>query len=82
MTKEEFIQKWNVAFESKEQEAEFAEEMRSDLNKITADLKQAILMRDKEAKEDYTTAQNIIADLRRQLSDCKAKARIGVNQNH
>jgi len=31
---EEFIQKWNVAFEDKEQEVEFEKEMRKDLEKI------------------------------------------------
>jgi hypothetical protein len=31
MSAEEFIKKWNVGFESKEQEIEFAHEMKSDL---------------------------------------------------
>jgi len=35
MKKEEFIKKWNVAFEDKEQEAEFAAEMNEDLNKVS-----------------------------------------------
>lgn len=34
MTKKEFIQKWNVAYESKEQQAEFNNEMLKDLNSI------------------------------------------------
>jgi len=42
MTIPEFIQKWNVAYENKEQQSEFAEEMRADMNKITADLVRTI----------------------------------------
>jgi hypothetical protein len=34
MTKEEFIGKWNVAYEDKEQEIEFAIEMKADLDSI------------------------------------------------
>lgn len=34
MTKQEFISKWNVAFESKEQELEFAREMKRDLEEV------------------------------------------------
>ena len=34
MTTEEFIEKWNVAYESLEQKAEFAAEMRRDLKSI------------------------------------------------
>ena len=32
MTKEEFIKKWVVAYESKEQQIEFANEMKADLD--------------------------------------------------
>lgn len=34
MTKKEFIKKWNVAYESKEQQAEFNNEMLKDLKDI------------------------------------------------
>ena len=34
MTKEEFIKKWVVAYESKEQQIEFANEMKADLEGI------------------------------------------------
>lgn len=34
MTIPEFIQKWNVAFESKEEEAEFAAEMEADIKSL------------------------------------------------
>jgi len=34
MTIDEFIEKWNVAYEDKEQEAEFASEMRDDIISI------------------------------------------------
>lgn len=34
MTKKDFIKKWNVAFESKEQELEFAAEMKADLEEV------------------------------------------------
>lgn len=34
MTKQEFITKWNVAWEDKEQEQEFADEMASDIDSI------------------------------------------------
>lgn len=34
MTKEEFVNKWNVAFESKEQELEFKAEMILDLDDV------------------------------------------------
>jgi hypothetical protein len=40
MTKEEFIKKWNIAFEDKEQELEFAAEMESDLDAVTETLRQ------------------------------------------
>ena len=36
MTKQEFIKKWNVAFEDREQQLEFAREMKNDLNAIIA----------------------------------------------
>ncbi len=35
MNKTEFIMKWNVAYESKEQEAEFAAEMFNDLESLS-----------------------------------------------
>lgn len=34
MTIDEFIEKWNVAYEDKEQETEFASEMRDDIISI------------------------------------------------
>jgi hypothetical protein len=37
MTKQEFIVKWNVAYEDKEQEAELAAEMDEDLDSIERD---------------------------------------------
>jgi hypothetical protein len=40
MTKKEFIEKWNVAFEDKEQELEFAAEMEIDLYAVTEALRQ------------------------------------------
>lgn len=37
MTKQEFIKKWNIAFEDKEQETEFAAEMSNDLNEYLSE---------------------------------------------
>jgi len=34
MTKHDFIEKWNVAFEDKEQQVEFAREMEADLEAV------------------------------------------------
>ncbi len=42
MTKEEFIKKWNVAFDSKEQELEFEAEMAFDMDLIIAPFKRKI----------------------------------------
>lgn len=39
MTKKEFIKKWNVAYESKEQQSEFNNEMLKDLNDIDERIK-------------------------------------------
>lgn len=35
MTRKEFIRKWNVAFENKEQELDFAAEMERDLKELS-----------------------------------------------
>lgn len=42
MTTKEFIKKWNVAFESKEQELEFAKEMELDLIALTTPTPSAV----------------------------------------
>ncbi len=42
MTKQDFIKKWNVAFEDKEQEAQFAAEMEADLDEMSKEVKKKI----------------------------------------
>ena len=45
MTKEEFIKKWNVAFEDKEQDAEFAAEMEADLKAVISAVEENIVLK-------------------------------------
>ena len=48
---EEFIKKWNVAFESKEQETEFAIDMRLDIEEIIQSLSKELEQKEQEIKE-------------------------------
>ena len=71
MTKEEFIKKWVVAYESKEQQIEFANEMKADLDGlITAEntrLREALKSIEKVAinstEMEYEDDLDYIADV-------------------
>ena len=50
MNEKEFIKKWNVAFEDKEQEDEFAKEMKADLRQFASEQIQNFI---NEIKEEF-----------------------------
>ena len=63
MTQGEFIEKWNVAYESREQQIEFAQEMTDDLNALTASLQSELTRLKSEnaaLKEKVRAARNHI----------------------
>ena len=70
-----FVKKWNVAYTSKEEQDEFADEMIEDLAKITSPYKDEI----ESVKIRMDELHKKITDLRRALSECKAKARIRIS---
>lgn len=58
MTKQEFINKWNVAYESKEQQIEFQHEMMKDLNLVIEKSKKASLKNDVSKRSELLICCN------------------------
>ena len=85
----DFVKKWNVAYMDKEEQDEFTAEMLEDLAKITATKDQRIAQLEKDAvlsadaigllQHDNARLEKENTDLRRALSECKARARIGIS---
>lgn len=86
----DFVKKWNVAYMDKEEQDEFTAEMIEDLAKITAPKDQRIAELEKQVEElggqsildtmkRNKALREEISDLCRALSECKAKARVGLN---
>ena len=80
MTKEDFIKKWNVGYEDKEQKIEFAKEMRNDLieikDKKIIELQKILEAQNEEAVEilvDKALKQNEILSLQSQLNSANEK---------
>ena len=59
MTKQGFIKKWNVAFEDREQQLEFAREMQKDLNSIIAGGQSVSLTENEIAELTYIGIQHL-----------------------
>lgn len=60
MTIQEFIKKWNVAFEDKELELEFANQMQADLNAVIAAQSQWVRVSECKPKIIYNKPQQYI----------------------
>lgn len=51
MTKNDFIEKWNTGYSSKEEKIELAKEMRQDLTELCLQYADSLLLRDMTGKE-------------------------------
>lgn len=67
MNKEEFIERWNVAFENKEQQMDFYVQMGEDLDMVIANENALLLEQIKELKEQlpkWISARDMLPDER------------------